>query len=498
MSMIKCKCGCFRGESSSGNCKECLEFNVSRNQDERAREAIKLVLSTVPTRPRTKSCGAGAAIFANSVPPRPPALKMASRAVSGSALDVFRRAQEASDNKKNRAQDALTNQKSDGGHGLDRQKSFPRKQTDAGCGLESSSSEESLCFIDAPLTKKMKMTTTQIPNANEPTTAESEPNKQGPPTIMFAIEDENASKVLVQSTFTIHSDTVPNTIPQGFPCGEFSASLSAFNIVASASATVSTSPPLAESSVVNGNERFQASCQGDEHIHDGGQHDESQHQGDAERNDHRMSNPCHATDEKLQQECDDCIDLGNAYTNAMEKWWDIFQDGKRGGGFLARSLLSAATHETALPRKWLGPTSVTQKKAALADMRTKWLEWTECASTNEWVRSKLYSIIISNRVTYSKFKVKSWFPSRINFIGSDCFVLRLHGKDALMRSARRQATHPIVPSQIPCVVELLIWLSTHSREPSSTQYMNRRKTAILLMNTTSMLTSCGMIWPSNL
>ena len=100
------------------------------------------------------------------------------------------------------------------------------------------------------------------------------------------------------------------------------------------------------------------------------------------------------------------IDLGRADASTMPFWWDMFLNSKCGGGFLARSLFSAAAQDTVLGvHRWTGPTSVTQKKSALADMRVKWIEWNEDLTVNEWVRSKLFHIIVTNPTTYAKIKV---------------------------------------------------------------------------------------------
>jgi hypothetical protein len=100
------------------------------------------------------------------------------------------------------------------------------------------------------------------------------------------------------------------------------------------------------------------------------------------------------------------IDLGHADASTMPSWWDMFLNSKCGGGFLARSLFSAAAQDSVLgSQKWVGPTSVTQKKQVLSDMRIKWIEWNETPSVNEWVRAKLFHIIVTNPKTYSKFKV---------------------------------------------------------------------------------------------
>ncbi len=100
------------------------------------------------------------------------------------------------------------------------------------------------------------------------------------------------------------------------------------------------------------------------------------------------------------------IDLGQADASTMPNWWDMFLNSKCGGGFLARSLFSAAAQDSVLGvHKWTGPTSVTQKKSALADMRVKWIEWNENLTVNEWVRARLFHIIVTNPTTYAKIKV---------------------------------------------------------------------------------------------
>jgi hypothetical protein len=101
------------------------------------------------------------------------------------------------------------------------------------------------------------------------------------------------------------------------------------------------------------------------------------------------------------------IDLGQADASTMPNWWDMFLNSKCGGGFLARSLFSAATQDSVLgAHKWNGPKSVTGTKSVLAEMRSKWIEWNENPTVNEWVRAKLFHIIVTNPKTYAKVKVK--------------------------------------------------------------------------------------------
>jgi hypothetical protein len=140
---------------------------------------------------------------------------------------------------------------------------------------------------------------------------------------------------------------------------------------------------------------------------------QSEGEGDAEMYDmHNLSAVETAQRHAAQPvEGDVHMDLGDANAQNMSFWWDIFLDSKRGGGFLARSLFAAAAQDTVLGhQKWNGITSIaSQKKQVLAEMRVKWLEWTECATIHEWVRAKLFHIIISNPKTYSKFKVQVQF-----------------------------------------------------------------------------------------
>jgi hypothetical protein len=105
------------------------------------------------------------------------------------------------------------------------------------------------------------------------------------------------------------------------------------------------------------------------------------------------------------------IDLGVAASNPMVNWWNVFLNGKLGGGFLARSLFCMATTDATLQssKKWNGPTSMTQKKVELAEMRQAFLDWTDDATIHEWVRAKLFHIVCTNPKTYGKLKVTRLF-----------------------------------------------------------------------------------------
>lgn len=130
--------------------------------------------------------------------------------------------------------------------------------------------------------------------------------------------------------------------------------------------------------------------------------------GDAERYDmYNASAVQDAAQEASRTHSDDVhIDLGHSDASGMPGWWDMFLNSKCGGGFLARSLFSAAAQDSVLgSQKWAGPTSVTQKKQVLSDMRSKFIEWNENPTVNEWVRAKLFHIIVTNPKTYAKIKV---------------------------------------------------------------------------------------------
>ncbi len=130
--------------------------------------------------------------------------------------------------------------------------------------------------------------------------------------------------------------------------------------------------------------------------------------GDAELYDvHNASAVDNAAIEASAPHSDDVhIDLGHSDASGMPSWWDMFLNSKCGGGFLARSLFSAAAQDSVLgSQKWAGPTSVTQKKQVLSDMRSKFIEWNENPTVNEWVRAKIFHIIVTNPKTYAKIKV---------------------------------------------------------------------------------------------
>ena len=141
-------------------------------------------------------------------------------------------------------------------------------------------------------------------------------------------------------------------------------------------------------------------------------------EGDADIYDVHNASAVNAAQQQATSHNDVHIDLGDAAGSTMASWWETFMTGSRGGGFLARSLFSAAAQDSVLAEnRWVGPTSVTQKKQALLDMRIKFLEWTEVPSTNEWVRSKLFNIIVTNPKTYSMLKVFTT-KTRLLFINS--------------------------------------------------------------------------------
>jgi hypothetical protein len=140
----------------------------------------------------------------------------------------------------------------------------------------------------------------------------------------------------------------------------------------------------------------------------------SKGEGDASLYDTHNSSAVHAAQISagVRNTDDVHIDLGDADASTMPTWWDMFLNSKCGGGFLARSLFSAAAQDSVLGNnKWTGPTSVAGKKQAIAEMRTKWIEWNENATVNEWVRAKLFHIIVTNTKTYAKLKVNGVFEN---------------------------------------------------------------------------------------
>jgi hypothetical protein len=140
-------------------------------------------------------------------------------------------------------------------------------------------------------------------------------------------------------------------------------------------------------------------------------------EGDATRYDVHNVSARDAANQNPTSDADVYIDLGNADGSTMTSWWETFMMGSCGGGFLARSLFSAAAQDPVLgSNRWMGPTSVTQKKQALMEMRIKFLEWTEVPATNEWVRSKLFNIIITNPKTYAMLKVTRLFFRNSSFL----------------------------------------------------------------------------------
>ena len=93
------------------------------------------------------------------------------------------------------------------------------------------------------------------------------------------------------------------------------------------------------------------------------------------------------------------FELGDRDSAPMPALWKLFNNPKYRGGFLARSIFCEATKEkdtNVLPMPWTGGTSL---KSTIADKKVQeqeWLGWTENDIVNEWVRKRVFSIIVSN------------------------------------------------------------------------------------------------------
>jgi hypothetical protein len=83
----------------------------------------------------------------------------------------------------------------------------------------------------------------------------------------------------------------------------------------------------------------------------------------------------------------------------MQSLWKLFNNPKYRGGVLARSIFCEAAKEKdtrVLPKPWTGgnclKSTITDKKV----QEQEWLCWTDDAVVNEWVRKRVFSILISN------------------------------------------------------------------------------------------------------
>jgi hypothetical protein len=94
-----------------------------------------------------------------------------------------------------------------------------------------------------------------------------------------------------------------------------------------------------------------------------------------------------------------CFELGDKESAPMAAMWKLFQQPKYRGGFLARSLFCEAAKEKnikVLPKPWSGGTSLKSTVAEKRVQEQEWLNWTEDDRVNEWVRKRIFSIIIAN------------------------------------------------------------------------------------------------------
>ena len=93
------------------------------------------------------------------------------------------------------------------------------------------------------------------------------------------------------------------------------------------------------------------------------------------------------------------LELSETSTAPMSGLWKLFNNPTFRGGVLARSLFCQAAKEKdtqVLPSPWTGGTSL---KTTIAEKRVQeqqWLNWTDNDVVNEWVRRRVFSIVIAN------------------------------------------------------------------------------------------------------
>jgi hypothetical protein len=93
------------------------------------------------------------------------------------------------------------------------------------------------------------------------------------------------------------------------------------------------------------------------------------------------------------------IEFSDTKSAPMTVLWKLFNNPKFRGGFLARSLFCEAAKEKdskVLPSPWTGGTSL---KSTISDKKLQeqeWLGWTENTVVNDWVRKRVFSIIVAN------------------------------------------------------------------------------------------------------
>ena len=358
--MTRCVCGYYPGENFSGNCAKCISLISERGAKKRGGNKSFATadqgVSVPPKKQKAKVASPTVAAGASAVDATP----MPSRLVGKAALSVFNRAQAAA---------AIGNPPL---------APLPTAKAPISKAAAPNSTTK------APISKAAG-----IPAASTGdclSLSSDGDNFSKPPTF------KKKSKPYVRASPTVFSN---EQFPSGFRPG-------VFGVGAEGSSCYVVEAPKPPQDAIQNTEVAVTPL--------GSQ---SEGEGDAEMYDmHNLSAVETAQRHAAQPvEGDVHMDLGDANAQNMSFWWDIFLDSKRGGGFLARSLFAAAAQDTVLGhQKWNGITSIaSQKKQVLAEMRVKWLEWTECATIHEWVRAKLFHIIISNPKTYSKFKVQVQF-----------------------------------------------------------------------------------------
>ena len=93
------------------------------------------------------------------------------------------------------------------------------------------------------------------------------------------------------------------------------------------------------------------------------------------------------------------LELSERSTASMPVLWKLFNNPTFRGGVLARSLFCQAAKEKdtqVLPTPWTGGTSLKTTIAEKRAQEQQWLGWTENDVVNEWVRRRVFSIVIAN------------------------------------------------------------------------------------------------------
>jgi hypothetical protein len=389
MAMKRCSCGYFPGENFSGNCATCIALISVRGAKKRcgSSKACTTAVSVPPKKQKTKAL-VPAAASAVDVPTMP------SRQVGKAALSVFSRAQAASaiavahSCKVSQAVDPVPSGIAAVSKGEDFAFSPYVRASGFRAGVFGGAAA-----VPQPLAANKTWAQFGVGQDVSPDSAAG-----------AAAVPQPLAANMTWAHFGVGQDVSPDSaagaaaVPQPLAANMTWAHFGVGQDVSPDSAAASAAVLSTQAAEKAGSDaEFSSQSQNG-----------AEEEGDSSLYDtHNASATQEAVLEAGATRSDDVhIDLGEADSSTMPTWWEMFLNSKCGGGFLARSLFSAAAQDSVLgSQKWNGPTSVTQKKQVLADMRTKWIEWNENATVNEWVRAKLFHIIVTNPKTYAKFKV---------------------------------------------------------------------------------------------